>query len=242
VVTANGLGSLVIGGGSGIGAALVARQRQAGTSTVVWDIAGELDVQCDVTDAAAIDAAVEDTRARWGVPDTVTVTAGVGHSALLGDATPEEFDRIMAINLRGPWLCLRAWANVWRADGKSGSMVALSSVSAHLADRSMGIYCTSKAALSMLVQVAAVEWGPDGIRVNAVAPGVTRTPMLGPPEFVDSSPWLEGVAQRTALRRLGDAQDIAETIAALHEMSWVTGQVIDCDGGLSLRSPMHPLG
>jgi NAD(P)-dependent dehydrogenase (short-subunit alcohol dehydrogenase family) len=96
----------------------------------------------------------------------------------------------------------------------------------------------------MLVQVAAAEWGPLGIRVNAVAPGVTRTPMLGlgRSATVEGSPWLAGVAERTALGRLGEAPDIAETIIALHAMGWVTGQVLECDGGLSLHSPADPYG
>jgi NAD(P)-dependent dehydrogenase (short-subunit alcohol dehydrogenase family) len=108
----------------------------------------------------------------------------------------------------------------------------------------MGLYCASKAALSMLVRVAAAEWGPHGLRVNAVAPGVTRTPMLGPVPTLraETSPWLAGVSERTALGRLGEADDIAQVILAVHGMDWVTGQVVECDGGLALRSPIDPLG
>jgi 3-oxoacyl-[acyl-carrier protein] reductase len=108
----------------------------------------------------------------------------------------------------------------------------------------MGVYCASKAALSMLVRVAADEWGPDGLRVNAVAPGVTRTPMLGPAPSVsvEASPWLAAVAGRTALGRLGEPEDVAQVILAVHGMGWVTGQVVECDGGLSLRSPIDPYG
>jgi NAD(P)-dependent dehydrogenase (short-subunit alcohol dehydrogenase family) len=118
--------------------------------------------------------------------------------------------------------------------------VATSSISAHVVDRTMGIYCASKAALSMLVRVAAAEWGAAGIRVNAIAPGVTVTPMLG--RATGGSPWLEGVAGRTALGRLGEAGDIAEAVVALHAMTWVTGQILDCDGGLALQSPIDSYG
>jgi NAD(P)-dependent dehydrogenase (short-subunit alcohol dehydrogenase family) len=162
----------------------------------------------------------------------------VGHAGLLADIDPDEFDRVLRINTRGPLLCMRAWARVMRAERVAGSFVAVSSISARLVDRSMGIYCASKAALSMLVQVAAAEWGADGLRVNAVAPGVTATPMLGRGVSVDSSPWLSGVAERTALGRLGRAEDIAPVILALHALEWVTGQVVECDGGLALRSPI----
>ena len=236
--------ALVVGGGSGIGAALADLLRARGTTTVTWDIAGAHDVTCDVNEPDAIDDAVGLTRRRWGVPTSVTVTAGVGHAGLLADASPEDFDRIMRVNTRGPWLCMRAWVGVMRDEGVAGSFVAVSSVSARLVDRSMGVYCASKAALSMLVKVAAAEWGPLGLRVNAVAPGVTRTPMLGsgPSATVAGSPWLTGVADRTALGRLGEADDIAQAIVALHAMEWVTGQVVECDGGLSLHSPIDSYG
>ncbi len=91
----------------------------------------------------------------------------------------DEWDRVIAVNTRGPLLVMRALARAMIDAGTPGSMVATSSVSARLVDRSMGAYCASKAALSMLVEVAACEWGPYGIRVNAVGPGVTATPMLG---------------------------------------------------------------
>jgi NAD(P)-dependent dehydrogenase (short-subunit alcohol dehydrogenase family) len=234
--------ALVVGGGSGIGAALAGAQRDQGTPTVVWDVQGERDVTCDVGDPVAVDRAVVETRAGWGVPRWVTVTAGVGHAGLLTDVPAEEFDRVMTVNTRGPWLCLRAWARIMESEARTGSFVAVSSVSARLADRTMGVYCMSKAALSMFVRVAAEEWGPFGVRVNAVAPGVTRTPMLGPGADPARSPWLAGVARRTALRRLGEAEDVAQAILALHAMEWVTGQVLECDGGLSLHSPIDPTG
>ena len=235
--------ALVVGGGSGIGAALVSAHRAGGTTTVVWDVAGEHDVTCDVADPGAIDAAVDETRARWGVPAWVTVTAGIGHAGMLTDVSPEEFDHVLRVNARGPWLCMRAWARVLRAEGSPGSFVATSSISARLVDRSMGVYGASKAALSMLVKVAAEEWGPDGLRVNAVGPGVTNTPMLtGGAPSTGSHPWLDGVVSRTSLGRLGEADDIARTILAVHAMEWVTGQVIECDGGLSLRSPIDAYG
>jgi NAD(P)-dependent dehydrogenase (short-subunit alcohol dehydrogenase family) len=236
--------ALVIGAGSGIGAAVADTLRAGGTTTVTWDIAGIHDVTCNVTEPDEIDEAVGATLLRWGVPTTVTVTAGVGHAGLLVDTAPEEFDRIMRINTRGPWLCMRAWVGAMREAGVAGSFVAVSSVSARVADRNMGLYCASKAALSMLVEVAAAEWGPLGLRVNAVAPGVTRTPMLGNSRAasIEGSPWLAGVAERTALGRLGEAGDIAQAVIALHAMEWVTGQVLECDGGLGLHSPIDSYG
>jgi NAD(P)-dependent dehydrogenase (short-subunit alcohol dehydrogenase family) len=236
--------ALVIGGGSGIGAALADAYRTAGVRTVTWDVAGAHDVTCDVSEPDEVDEAVGATCLRWGVPTEITVTAGIGHSGLLADVSPEEFDRVFHVNTRGPWLCMRAWVGALRETGVEGSFVAVSSISARVVDRNMGLYCASKAALSMLVRVAAAEWGPLGLRVNAVAPGVTRTPMLGrgPMATMEGSPWLAGVAHRTALGRLGEAADVAQVIMSLHAMHWVTGQVVECDGGLTLHSPIDSWG
>jgi NAD(P)-dependent dehydrogenase (short-subunit alcohol dehydrogenase family) len=232
--------ALVIGGASGIGAALVARYRQESIPVTVWDVDGQFDVHCDIADPDQIVDALQATRQTSGLPRYITITAGIGHSGLLTDIAAAEWDRVMQVNARGPWLCMRALARALMEAGEPASIVATSSVSAHLVDRNMGAYCASKAALSMLIKVAAAEWGAAGIRVNAVAPGVTKTPMLG--GAPEGSPWLAGVKERTTLGRLGESEDIAQAILALHEMEWVTGQILDCDGGLSLRSPINSYG
>jgi NAD(P)-dependent dehydrogenase (short-subunit alcohol dehydrogenase family) len=231
---------VIVGGASGIGAAVAAAERKRGADVLVWDIAGDFDVECDITDPAAVDAATASTIARLGVPTEVTVTAGVGHSGMLLDVPPDEWDRIMAINTRGPLLAMRALARTMIDADAAGSIVAISSVSARLVDRSMGAYCASKAALSMVVHVAACEWAPHGIRVNAVGPGVTATPMLG--RAPTDSGWLASVKEHTALARLGTAEDIAQAVRALHDVEWVTGQVLEVDGGLGLHSPIDAFG
>ncbi len=229
---------IVVGGGSGIGAAVAARQRASGAEVVTWDASGAGDFVCDVSDPAQVDAATEWTLSRFGIPAVVTVTVGIGHAAMLLDATSDEWDRVLGVNAKGVWLAMRALGRPM-LDGGGGSIVAISSVSARLVDRSMGLYCASKAALDMVIKVAAVEWAP-AVRVNAVAPGVTDTPMLGPARR--DGAWLNGVARRTALGRLGMADDIAEAVLALHGTGWITGQIVSCDGGLALRSPINPLG
>lgn len=229
--------AVVVGGASGIGAAVAARYRAADRPVLVWDVRGDADVECDVTDEAQIDAALAATLAHFGTtPTEITITAGIGHSGLLTEVERTDWDRVLAVNLTGPWLVMRAWARHFTERGLEASIVATSSVSARLVDRSMGAYCTSKAALSMTVRVAAAEWAP-AIRVNAVGPGVTATPMLGNAP-VDSG-WLKDVAGRTALGRLGTADDIAEAVLALHGLGWITGQVLEVDGGLSLHSPIN---
>ena len=228
--------AVVVGGGSGIGASVVEEYRQVGVVPVVWDVAGDFDICCDISDAAAIEAAVAETCETIGVPDQLTITAGIGHSALLLDEPLEAFDRVIAVNTRGPWLVSRALAREMIAGDVPGSIVVASSISAHLADLAMGAYCASKAALNMLVKVASCEWAPFDIRVNAIGPGVTETPMLG--RAPRDKGWLAGVSQRTPLRRLGRPSDVSQGIMALHALKWVTGQVLECDGGLSLHSPI----
>lgn len=229
--------AVVVGGASGIGAAAADRHRALGHEVVVWDLDGG-DVRCDVTDPDQIDAAVVATLDRVGAPDLVTITAGIGHGGMLLDTPVEEFDRVLNTNTRGVWLAMRALARPM-LDGDGGSIVVTSSVSGRLADPFMGIYCVSKAALDMLVAVAAREWAPT-VRVNAVAPGVTDTAMLGP--VPRDRGWLKAVAGRTALGRLGTPDDVAEAILALHGAGWVVGQSLVVDGGLAGFSPIEPLG
>jgi NAD(P)-dependent dehydrogenase (short-subunit alcohol dehydrogenase family) len=205
---------------------------------VIWDIAEGADIHCDITDPDQIDAALAETLDRVGVPHRVTITAGIGHGAMLIDAPSSEWDRVMNINARGPWLAMRSLARPM-LDTDGGSIVVTSSVSGRLSDDTMGLYCASKAALDMIVKVAALEWSPK-VRVNAVAPGVTDTPML--PELPRDKGWLKHVADRTALGGLGTSQDVADAIHAVHGLSWVTGQSLACDGGLMLHSPINPLG
>src|SRR5262249_25809063 len=139
----------------------------------------------------------------------------------------------------GPWLVMCGIARMLRQEGLEGSIIAISSVSARIPDRLMGVYCASKAALSMVVRVAAAEWAP-AVRVNAIAPGVTATPMLGPVAMDDG--WLKDVSRRTAMGRIGTAAEIATAVLALHRLGWVTGQVLEVDGGLGLHSPIEPEG
>ena len=172
--------ALVIGGGSGIGAALAARYRAAGTTAVVWDVDGERDVTCDVAEPDEVDEAVGVTSLRWGVPSWVTVTAGIGHAGMLPRRRARRLRPGHARERPGPLArACGPGSGPCSSGSVAGSFVAVSSVSARLVDPGMGLYCASKAALSMLVKVAAAEWGPLGLRVNGVGPGVTRTPMLG---------------------------------------------------------------
>ncbi len=233
------MSTVVAGGASGIGSAVVSRLRGAGQQVLVWDLVGG-DITCDISDPDSVAAAMEQTLESSGAPDRFVTCAGVGASGLLLEQTPEHWRRVLDVNLTGTWLAIRAGAQAMIDAGIGGSIVAVSSISGTLADRDMGAYCVSKAGIDMLVRVAAAEWGSYGIRVNAVGPGVTRTPMLAKPEQLPG--WVEGLTERTALGRLGEADDVAEAITSLLDLSWVTGQTLFADGGLSLQSPIDAYG
>jgi NAD(P)-dependent dehydrogenase (short-subunit alcohol dehydrogenase family) len=234
--------ALVTGGASGIGREVVGLLREAGHDVVVWDLS-DADIVCDVSDPDAVSAAMERTVREHGTPTRVVTSAAIGASGpsgLLLRQAPEDWQRVLSVNLTGTWLTLRAAAQAMVDAGVEGSIVAVSSISGTVADRDMGAYCVSKAGVDMLVRVAAQEWGPHGIRVNAVGPGVTRTPML---PNLDAWPgWADGVSKRTALGRLGEAIDVAGAIVGVLELPWVTGQVVHADGGLALHSPIDAYG
>jgi NAD(P)-dependent dehydrogenase (short-subunit alcohol dehydrogenase family) len=231
--------ALVTGGASGIGREVAGRLRDAGHDVVVWDLSGG-DIACDVSDPDAVSAAMEQTVRENGVPTRVVTCAGIGVSGMLLNQSPAEWQRVLAVNLTGSWLTLRASAQAMVDAGVGGSIVAVSSISGTVADRDMGAYCVSKAGVDMLVKVAAVEWGGYGIRVNAVGPGVTRTPMLAKPEQLPG--WVEALSERTAFGRLGEVTDVAGAIVGVLELPWVTGQIVHADGGLALHSPIDAYG
>jgi NAD(P)-dependent dehydrogenase (short-subunit alcohol dehydrogenase family) len=239
----NGVVGLVTGGASGIGRATVARLRDAGSRVAVLDVQEptdnvELALHCDVTDELAVDRAVADVVAQLGPPDVAVLAAGVGGASALLDMSSDEWDRVQAVNVRGVFLTLRESARAMAAHGRAGAIVAVGSISGILSDRTMSHYAASKAAVHHLVRVAAAELGVHGIRVNAVAPGTTDTPMFGPTERLPG--YRERVAARAALGRIGTADEVAQAIVALATLDWVTGQVLAADGGVMLRSPIDP--
>ncbi len=116
--------AVVIGGASGIGAAVAARLRATRATVVVWDRQEPADITCDIADPMQIDAAVQATVDRVGVPTQVTVSAGIGHSGPLAEAGPDEWDRVMAVNARGVWLAMRGLGRAMVGAGQ-GSIVAV---------------------------------------------------------------------------------------------------------------------
>lgn len=234
-----GAAAIVTGGASGIGAACVTRLRKAGARVAVLDLVDAPDADLAVSVDVAIEQEVVDGIARavsdLGGLDVAVLSAGVGGSAPLLEMTTDEWDRVMHVNLRGAFVCLRECA---RAMDHGGSIVAVTSISGFLADRAMAHYAASKAALAQLVRSAARELGANGIRVNAVAPGTTDTPMFAPAERLPG--YRDRVTRRSALGRMGTPEEVAQAVVALCTLDWVTGQVLAADGGVSLHSPIDP--
>jgi NAD(P)-dependent dehydrogenase (short-subunit alcohol dehydrogenase family) len=243
-VELSGARALVTGGAAGIGAAVVARLRSVGTQVAVVDLAeppagsADLVVLGDIADASVVDEALSAMHDRFGGIDVAVLNAAVGGFGSLLDMPLEEWDRLMSVNLRGTYLCLRAVGRAMVASGQGGSVVAVTSVSGFLVERMMGHYSVSKAAVAQLVRVAARELGPFGIRVNAVAPGTTDTPMFAATRRLTG--YQARVAERAALGGIGTPAGVAEAVVALAGLEWVTGQVLVADGGVSLWSPIDP--
>jgi NAD(P)-dependent dehydrogenase (short-subunit alcohol dehydrogenase family) len=229
--------AVVTGGASGMGAAVVDSLTKLGARPVAWDRNEAAEVVCDVSEPASVAAAIERTLQIAGPPTVLVASAGIGHASLLAELPAADWDRVIDVNLKGMFLTMQACFGPMR-DAGGGAMVVITSINAHLADPGMGAYCVSKAGLEMLMRVAANEWAEHGIRVNAVGPGVTKTPMVQQ----DRPLFTEIVEQRTPLRRMGEAQEIADAVVALLELDWVTGQNLMADGGLSNHSSLDSFG
>ena len=239
----DGSAALVTGGARGIGAAVVTRLQAAGARVAVLDLEpdgarGDLAVRCDVSVEEDVTRAVTQVHDAFGGVDVAVLNAGVGGFGALMQLTSEEWDRVLGINLRGTFLCLREVAKVMVSSGRGGAIAAVGSVSGFLADRMMAHYSVSKAGVAQLVRVAARELGPFGIRVNAVAPGTTDTPMFAATARLPG--YQARVAERSALGGVGDPAEVAHAVVALLQLEWVTGQVLAADGGVSLWSPIDP--
>ena len=220
--------AVVTGGCSGMGAACMELFAAEGAQCIALDLAHP-DDPVDVTDEAAVDRFFSELPS---APDVVVNAAGVGFLGRLVDCSLADWRRILAINLDGTFLCLRAAARRMLAEQRPGAIVNIASINQEWPLNGFGPYCVSKAGVAMMTRVAALELAPRGIRVNAVAPGPIDTPMtLGLREM----PALNAaVEERTPYQaRFGTAAEVAALIAFLasDEGRWVIGQSIAVDGG-----------
>jgi len=238
--------ALVTGGGAGIGAACARELAGLGAVVVVADLSAERAGEVagtiqesggtafarmvDVTDAAAVDALVDDVVGQLGSLHIAVNNAGVAVPMTpVADVPDEDWRRVMSINLDGVFWCLRAELRAMRA-GSGGSIVNMSSVLGTVSRAGSAAYTATKHAVIGLTKGAAIDHAADGIRVNAVGPGFIRTQLLvGRHEPAA----LDALAGTWPMGRLGDPEEIGRAVAWLagDAASFVTGAYIPVDGG-----------
>ncbi|WP_245927573.1 SDR family NAD(P)-dependent oxidoreductase [Nocardioides silvaticus] len=225
--------TVVIGGASGIGAATVADLRAHGHEVVVADLAPPADgIAVDVADEPSVAALFEAVVEQHGGFTGVVNCAGVSTLSAIVDHDAAEFRRVVDVCLTGAFLVLKhGGARV--TDG--GAIVSLSSLNARQPGTGMAAYCSAKAGLVMLTQVAALELAPRGVRVNAVSPGLVVTPLTAP--AMDIPGVRDGYLDNTPLGRSGEPGEIAALLRFLlsEDAAWITGENIDVNGGAHLQ-------
>jgi NAD(P)-dependent dehydrogenase (short-subunit alcohol dehydrogenase family) len=244
--------AVVTGGNRGIGLGLAEGLAAAGASVAIWARdtgrnaeacqhlkefspgARAVAYACDVSDEDQVGAAMAATLADLGRVDSLFANAGVGGTTPFLEMSLDEWRRVMAVNLDGAFLSLRAAARHMVERGEGGALAAVSSVSAiHGAPR-MEHYAASKTALLGLVRGLAVELARHRVRSNAVLPGWMDTEMIEPGK--ENPRWVEATVKRTPLRRWGQPSDLRDIAAYLADPALVfhTGDSIVIDGGYSI--------
>ncbi|MCP3385703.1 SDR family oxidoreductase [Bradyrhizobium sp. CCGUVB4N] len=236
--------ALVTGAARGIGLATAKKFLAEGWRVVLLDIEGELlggavteigrgettlAITCDVSDTAAVGAAMAVIMDRFGRLDALVNNAGVAVFAPVLETSDADWNRIMAVNLNGPFLCTKAAAPLMREQG-GGAIVNITSISAVRASTLRSAYGTSKAGLAHLTKQLAVELASLNIRVNAVAPGPVDTAMA---KQVHSKEIRADYHDAIPLNRYGLEEELAEAIFFLcsERASYITGQILAVDGG-----------
>jgi NAD(P)-dependent dehydrogenase (short-subunit alcohol dehydrogenase family) len=236
--------ALVTGAARGIGLATAKRFLAEGWRVALLDIECQLlhdavaglarpestlALCCDVSDAKAVAAAIDQVGSRFGRLDALVNNAGVAVFAPLLETSDEDWSRVLAVNLTGPFLCAKAAAPLMRDHG-GGAIVNITSISAVRASTLRSAYGTSKAGLAHLTKQLAVELAALGIRVNAVAPGPVDTAMA---KAVHTPDIRADYHDAIPLNRYGSEEELAEAIFFLscERSSYITGQILAVDGG-----------
>jgi NAD(P)-dependent dehydrogenase (short-subunit alcohol dehydrogenase family) len=236
----------VIGAGVGIGAAVARGVAMQGGHAICYDVKTETadataaairdsggsaeSAALDITDEAGVNAAFDAAITTHGHLDGLACTPAINVRKPIMKYTGAEFDKVVAVNLRGNFNVLMAAGRVMTAQ-KSGSVVLFSSIRSIVTEPGQSVYSMTKAGILQLAKSAATEWATSGVRVNAVGPGVTETPLTAPIKAVPD--WYNAYAAKNPMNRWATADEMAgPTVFLLSDAaSYVTGTIIYVDGG-----------
>ena len=236
--------AVITGAGSGMAKASVKVFVREGAKVVAADISGAeqdtatevganvLPVHCDVTKEADVEATVRAAVEEYGRVDVVCNVAGIATGVMVADLTMEDYDATMDVDLRGVLLGMKHGIRAMLEQGDGGAIINWSSIGGLNATPFTSVYSAAKAGVISVTKAGAVEYGGNGIRVNAICPGFIHTEIMGAhPE------WTPGILEKAALQRGGQAQEVAEVAAFLasDRASVVSGAIIPVDGGWSAK-------
>ncbi len=241
--------AIVTGAGTGIGQGIAKRLGCEGAKVIVDYIGdaagaeetrraideagGEGEIVCaDVTKSDDIRNLVNTAWTKFGSADILVNNAGMEHKSDFWDTTEADYDKVLAVNLRGPFFLTQAFVQWLRDAKKPGRIVNISSVHEDMAFPGFTTYCCSKGGLRMFMRNLAVELGPLGITVNNIAPGAIATPMNT--ALLEDKPKLDALLEKIPMGRLGTPEDVAGVVAFLasKDADYVTGATFFVDGGL----------
>ncbi len=235
--------AVVIGAGSGIGQSVAKGLAAHGAFVVCADLKSELAEATareigdrakahtvDVTNSESVKTLFQFVAKEHGSVDIALSTPGINVRKQLLDYTDEEFDRVIAVNLKGTLAVLREAGQVMSKQGR-GSIIVFSSIRSLVVEPGQGVYAATKSGMVQLVRALAAELGAKGVRVNAIAPGVVETPLTRP--IQDKSDWYNAYADKNALKRWASSDEMAGAaiFLASDAASYVTGTVLFVDGG-----------
>ena len=238
--------AIVTGGSFGIGRATAIAFAERGASVAIVDVVEDSEtlstiqgiggnaifIKCDVANAVEVKAMVDRTVAEFGRLDFAFNNAGIeGASAATADCTEENWDRVLAVNLKGPWLCMK-YEIPYMLKQKSSAIVNCSSVAGLVGFQGIPAYVASKHGLVGLTKTAALEYAKSGLRINAVSPGVIKTPMID--RFTGKQKEVEQqFVNMEPIGRLGEPSEVAHAVIWLcsEAASFVTGHSMPVDGG-----------